>query len=151
MAITRWDPMNELQALTRRMEHVFETFGTPRFMDRGIASAGGLLESVPVVDVYEDKEEIIFRAEVPGMEQKDVEVVMEDNALTLRGTRKLQREDKRENYIRIEAEYGAFSRSFPLPSTVDRDKIRAEMKNGVLEIHVPKREGAKGKTIPVHT
>ncbi|MHB8875825.1 MAG: Hsp20/alpha crystallin family protein [Myxococcaceae bacterium] len=104
----------------------------------------------PAVDVYEDREEIVLRAEVPGMEQKDIEVLLEDSTLTLRGERKLVREDKKENYRRIETEVGVFARTFSMPSTIDPDKIRADLHNGVLEIHVAKKEGARAKSIPVN-
>ncbi|MBS2027651.1 MAG: Hsp20/alpha crystallin family protein [Deltaproteobacteria bacterium] len=146
MAITRWDPLSELRNLSHRMERAFapfQSFGSFEPL-RAVEE-----ESWPNVDVYEDKEEVVFRAELPGIEQKDVEVVLEDSTLTIRGERKLFNEEKRENYRRIETGYGAFSRSFALPSTIDRDKLRAEMKKGVLEVHVPKREGAKGKNIPI--
>lgn len=105
----------------------------------------------PTVDIYEDKEEIVCRAELPGMEQKDVDVRLEDSTLTLQGQRRLFKEEKKENYQRIESSYGQFSRSFALPSTIDRDRIRAEMKHGVLEVRIPKREGAKGKSIPIES
>ncbi|MGI5860593.1 MAG: Hsp20/alpha crystallin family protein [Myxococcales bacterium] len=142
MAITRWDPLSEMRALARRMERTFEPILEGTF-------EGPLLQAWPPVDVYEDKDEVVFRAELPGIERKNVEVVLEDSTLTLRGERRLEREEKRENYQRIESAYGHFSRSFSLPSTIDRDKVRADMKEGVLEVHVPKREGARGKTIPI--
>lgn len=141
MAITRWDPLTEMRTLARRMERTFE----PLF--EGTLEGAG--EVWPPVDVYEDKEEVVFRAELPGIERKNVEVVLEDSTLTLRGERRLEREEKRENYQRIESAYGHFTRTFSLPSTVDRDKVRADMKEGILEVHVPKREGARGKTIPI--
>lgn len=105
----------------------------------------------PNVDIYEDKEEIVCMVELPGMDIKDVEIRLEDSTLTIQGERKMTREDKKENYVRVEANYGSFSRSFTMPSTIDKDRIRAEFKNGVLEIHLPKRAEAKGRTIPIHT
>ena len=141
MAITRWDPLTEMRTLARRMERTFE----PLFE----GALEGVGEVWPPVDVYEDKEEVVFRAELPGIERKNVEVVLEDSTLTLRGERRLEREEKRENYQRIESAYGHFTRTFSLPSTVDREKVRADMKEGILEVHVPKREGARGKTIPI--
>lgn len=151
MAIARWDPLSEFRTLTRRMERAFEPFGIGMPSEAGMGMGTELGVNTPAVDIFEDKEELIFRCELPGMEQKDVEVVLEDGSLTIRGQRKLNREDRRENYLRIESSYGQFTRSFALPVSVDKDKIRADMKNGVLEVHVPKREGAKGKTIPIHT
>ncbi len=147
MPITRWDPMQELRAMTRQMERAFSPlWGTPRTL---LEPSPLATTDWPAVDIYEDKEELIFRVEAPGMEQKDVEAVIEDSTLTVRGERSLYREDKKENYQRMESTYGTFSRSFSLPSTIDRDKIRAQMHNGVLEVHIPKREGAKGKAIPI--
>ncbi len=148
MALTRWNPMAEMANLSRTMEQMFE----PLVRDEGVLRPINFMrtEIFPRVDIYEDKDEILFRAELPGMERKDVEVVMDDNNLTIRGERKLEREDKREYYHRIECAYGLFHRVFQLPTTVDHDKIRAEMRNGVLYVHVPKREGARGKPIAIH-
>ena len=147
MAMTRWNPMSEMANLTRTMEHMLEPF----VHDEDIRPTNYLRTEVfPRVDIYEDKDEILFRAEMPGLERKDVEVVMDDNNLTIRGERKLERDDKREYYHRIECAYGVFHRGFVLPTTVDHEKIRAEMRNGVLYVHVPKREGARGKPIAIH-
>jgi HSP20 family protein len=148
MAITRWDPMHDMRHFTRHMERMFEPFahmvepwGHEHEMHHDVM--------FPCVDIYEDKEEITFRCELPGMERKHVELRVEENYLTVRGERHLDREEKKENYHRIESTYGAFSRTFTLPLTADREHVRAEMKDGVLVIHVPKREGAKGKTIAI--
>jgi HSP20 family protein len=127
------------------MERNFDTL--PSGVTPSIEPWGGGLVAFPNVDVYEDREEIVFRAELPGMEQKDVELVIEDSTLTMRGERKLFNQEKRENF---ESSYGTFARSFGLPGTIDREKIRAEMKGG-LEVHIPKREGARGKSIPIRT
>lgn len=144
MNIVRWDPMRDLRQLSHRIE---QSLGTFPAMEAEWPSAQ--MGAWPAVDVYEDREELVFRAELPGLEQKEVEVMLEDHTLTLRGERKLHREDKRENYQRIESSYGNFTRSFTLPATVDQDRVRAEMRSGILEVHVPKREGARGKTIPI--
>ncbi|HUB07697.1 MAG TPA: Hsp20/alpha crystallin family protein [Myxococcales bacterium] len=150
MAITRWDPMSELRAFTRQMERSFgPLMGSPSrfFAEREpLAYATG---EWPTVDVYEDQEEVLFRVEAPGMSQKDIQVQVEDSTLALRGEKTLNRSEKKENYQRLESFSGTFYRAFSLPSTIDRDKVKAEMKNGVLEIHVPKREGAKAKMIPI--
>lgn len=153
MSLTRWDPLREMRSLTRRVEQALDpaTAGLAgtTFDPWSTWSAGP--GAFPTADLYEDREEIIIRAEMPGMEQKDVEVLLEDSTLTLRGEHKLKREDHKENYVRIESAVGSFSRSFSLPSTIDRDKISADMKNGVLEVHIPKREGAKAKAIPIRS
>lgn len=150
MSLVRWDPMREFQRMSRRLEAAIEPFSMPPALTEGEGLTSRWM-NWPNVDVYEDREEICLRAELPGMEQKEIEVVMEDSTLTLRGERKLFRDDKRENYQRVESAYGAFARSFAMPSTIDREKIRAEMHHGILEVHVPKREGARGKSIPIKT
>jgi HSP20 family protein len=151
MAITSWDPFTEMRSLARRFERLMEplTSAAPTAFREPMRYFGEGFW--PNVDVYEDKEEIVCWAELPGMDIKDVEIRLEDSTLTIQGERKLWREDKKENYQRVESNYGAFARSFSLPSTIDRDRIRAEFKNGILEIHIPKRAEAKGKTIPIHT
>jgi HSP20 family protein len=103
----------------------------------------------PAVDIYEDEDAVTLRAELPGVEPKDVDVRFENGVLTLRGERKLEQEEKRENYHRVERSYGTFTRSFALPGTVDAEKIRAEAKNGILAIVLPKRSEAKPRAIQV--
>ena len=147
MAITRYDPVQEMRTLARRMERAFEPM-------LNTAEPYGLYEgqreeAYPHVDVYEDVNEIVIRADLPGLERKNVELIIEEGTLTLRGERRLEREDKRENYRRVECWYGNFARTFALPPTVDREKVRAEMREGVLYVHVPKREGAKPRTITI--
>ena len=103
----------------------------------------------PTVDVFEDTEGVTFKFDLPEVDGKDVEVRLEDGTLSIRGERKLEREDKPEGYHRIERAYGTFARSFTLPPTLDQDKVNAEHKNGVLRIFVPKRAEAKPKSINV--
>ena len=147
MAIIRRDPLQDIRSLSRRMEQAME----PILSWMSPFERESLMAQVyPSVDIYEDREELVLRAEVPGMEQKEIEVLMEDGSLTLRGERHLYREDKRENYRRVESTAGSFSRSFTMPPGIERDKVRADLKNGVLEIHVPKKEAAKAKNIPVN-
>ena len=105
----------------------------------------------PAVDSLEKEGNLILRAELPGMEEKDIELVLEGQVLTLRGERKLENEDRKENYCRIERRYGAFSRSFTLPDTADREKIHAGYNNGVLTVTIPQRPEAKPREIPVNT
>jgi len=103
----------------------------------------------PAVDVFEDTEGVTFKFDLPEVDGKDVEVRLEEGTLSIRGERKLEREDKREGYHRIERAYGTFARNFTLPPTLDPDKVTAEHKNGVLRIFVPKRAEAKPKSINV--
>jgi len=103
----------------------------------------------PAVDIFETESEIVVKAELPGMDRKDIGLNLEKNVLTLRGERGFEKETKDENYHRIERSYGAFSRSFSIPATVDEEKIRADYKDGVLKIVLPKKEQAKPKQIRI--
>ena len=104
-----------------------------------------------MVDILEEEGAIVIKAESPEVDEKDVEISIQGDTLTIRGERKLEREDKKDNYHRIERSYGSFSRSFTLPENVNRDKISAESKDGVLRVTLPKRQPEKSKsvTIPV--
>ena len=103
----------------------------------------------PSVDVYEDGEQFRLHAELPGLKKEDVKINLKEGVLTLRGERKFEDEQKKDNYYRLERSYGSFARSFTLPKTVDPEKIRATMKDGVLEITIPKKPEAKPKEIKV--
>jgi HSP20 family protein len=150
MAIVRWEPFRDLLAMQDRMNRLFN-----ETLVRDVPLYGGEAASLarwaPAVDVYETGDNILVKAELPGLDPKDVEVRLEDNTLFLRGERKLEKEVKEENYHRIERSYGSFSRSFTLPSPVDADKVSAEYKDGVLTLSMPKREEAKRKTIKIRT
>ncbi len=104
----------------------------------------------PPVDIYEDDQRLAFKVEVPGIDEKDINVEIENNVLTVRGERKLLRDMKEENFRRMERRYGAFSRSFTFPSTVDPEKIEANYSHGVLAIQMPKRAEARAKQIKVN-
>ncbi len=104
----------------------------------------------PPADVYEDDQRLAFKVEVPGIDEKDARVEVENNVLTVRGERKLEKDIKEENFRRKERHYGAFSRSFTLPTSVDPDKIEANYTHGVLTIEMPKRAEAKAKQIKVN-
>lgn len=117
---------------------------------------GSFLESLerreswnPSVDILEKDDKLILRAELPGMTEKDIDLKLEGNTLTLKGERKMDNEDKKSNYHRVESFYGSFTRSFRLPDTVDLDKIKAEYKNGVLTVTFPQKPEAKPREIPV--
>jgi HSP20 family protein len=103
----------------------------------------------PAVDIFETEGEIVVKAELPGMDRKDITLNLEKNVLTLRGERRFEKETKEENYHRIERAYGGFSRAFSIPATVDDEKIRADYKDGVLQIVLPKKEQAKPKQIRI--
>jgi len=103
----------------------------------------------PAVDVLQKDGNLVLRAEIPGVEQKDIEVQLDGNVLTLKGERKLECEEDRDNYYRMERYSGTFARSFKLPETVDRDKINADYKDGVLTVTIPQRPELKPREIPV--
>jgi HSP20 family protein len=103
----------------------------------------------PAVDIFETEGEIVVKAELPGMERSDIALHLENNVLTLKGERRFEKETKEENYHRIERSYGSFSRAFSIPAIVDEDKIRADYKDGVLKIALPKKDQAKPKQIKI--
>jgi len=144
MAIVRYNPFRELRTMQEQMN---------RLLDLAWNREGGeeLKEGVwqPSVDIYEDEESVVIKAEVPDIDQKDIEVRIEDNTLILKGERKLDQSIRKENYHRVERYYGPFQRSFSLPPTIDQEKIKANCERGVLTIILPKREEKKPKQITV--
>jgi HSP20 family protein len=146
MTLTKWDPFKDLVTLQDRMNRLFdESVRNVRPGDEALSSA---IWS-PAVDIYETEDEVVVKAELPEVNQKDIDVQIENSTLTLRGERKFNKETKKENFHRIERAYGSFSRSFTLPSTIDQEKIRADYRDGILKISMPKREETKPKQIKV--
>jgi len=146
MAITRWDPFQELNLITSRMNRLFhDTYGQGS-TDENLTTAA----FVPPVDIYEDEHNITLKIEVPGIEQKDIDVRLENNTLTVRGERKFEKEEKEENFHRVERRYGSFFRAFTLPNTVDAESVKANYENGVLKIALAKKAEAKPKQIKVN-
>jgi HSP20 family protein len=141
MAImTRWEPFRDLARLQDEVNRLFD--------DR-VYRAGESVGWTPACDIYEDEESVTLRFELAGVEAKDVDVRFENGVLTVRGERKLEKEDQREKYHRVERSYGTFTRSFTLPGTLDPERIKAEAKNGVLAITLPKKAEAKPRAIQV--
>jgi HSP20 family protein len=145
MAVVRWDPFRDLNMLQDRMNRLFDDAGHGWRNNEPAATTTWS----PAVDIFETESEIVVKAEVPGMDRKDIGLNLEKNVLTLKGERGFEKETKDENYHRIERSYGAFSRSFSIPATVDEEKIRADYKDGVLKIVLPKKEQAKPKQIRI--
>ena len=146
MAITRWDPFQELNLLHDRMNRLFqENYGAGRG-DEALSTAS----FVPPVDIYEDEHNITLKLEVPGIDQKDIDVRLENNTLTVRGERKFEKEEKEENFHRVERRYGTFYRAFTLPNTVDAENVQADYDNGVLKVKLAKKAEAKPKQIKVN-
>jgi HSP20 family protein len=148
MTIVRWEPFRDLVGLQDRMNRMFDESyrGVGRSHGEDWALGGSW---APAVDIYDHEGNIVLKAELPGVDPKDVDVRLENNTLTLRGERKLDTEIQQESYHRVERTYGAFARSFTLPSVVDQEKIKADYKDGVLKVTLPKREEAKPKQINI--
>ena len=148
MAIVRFEPFRDQVTFQDRMSRIFDdAFRASRGASEEEWALGG--SWAPSVDIYEQDGNLVLKAELPGIDPKDVDVRVENNVLTLSGERKLDSEVKKENYHRVERSYGAFSRSFTLPNVVDTDKIKAEFKDGVLRLVLPKKEEAKPKQISI--
>ncbi len=144
MAITRWDPFREVVALQNRMNTLFGNLNTEN------ESALTTASFIPAVDVYEDDKKVVLKLEVPGIEEKDLDVSVENNTLTVKGERKFEKEEKEENFHRIERRYGSFYRAFTLPSTVDTENVAAKYEAGVLKLELTKKPEAQPKQIKVN-
>jgi HSP20 family protein len=145
MAMMRWDPFRELGLLQDRMNRLFEDAGRGWRADEPSATTSWS----PAVDIYETEGEIIVQAELPGVERNDITLNLENNVLTLKGERRFEKETKQENYHRIERSYGTFSRTFSIPAIVNDEKIRADYKDGILKIALPKKDQVKPKQIKI--
>ena len=146
MTMVRFEPFRELATMQDRINRIFGDAYTRRY-DDDLTQRG---EWLPPVDIYENaNQEIVLKAELPGLAREDIHLRVENNTLTLRGERKRESEVKQEQYHRVERSYGAFSRSFALPTRIDTDKVRAEFKEGVLSITLPVKAEAKPRQIEV--
>ena len=147
-SLIRWQPFRELTSMQDRMNRLFdEFFGRRGPLTFETEESWGF---APPVDIYEDAHKLTFKVEIPGMEEKDLKVEIEDNTLTVSGERKVEKEIKEEHFRRKERHCGTFSRSFALPASVDTEKIEANYANGMLAIEFPKRAEAKPKQIKVN-
>jgi HSP20 family protein len=142
--LTRWDPFRELSSIQDRMNRLFQD----QYAGREESLVSGSF--VPAVDVYEDEQSIQLKFEVPGIDEKDIDIRLENNTLTVRGERKFEQEQKEENFQRIERRYGSFTRSFTLPNVVNTEDVQAEYDKGVLTVRLAKRAEAKPKQIKVN-
>jgi len=144
--LTRWDPFREFSTLQDRMNRLFrDSYGS-----EGREEALTTTTFAPPVDVYEDEQNVTLKIEVPGIEEKDIDVRIENNTLTVHGERKFEKEEKEENYRRVERQYGSFTRTFTLPTTVDAEQVTADYDKGVLKIKLAKKAEAKPKQIKVN-
>ena len=145
MAIIRWDPFKDIVTLRDRMNRLFEEAFAGRGEEREMISGSWY----PNVDIHENDKELVLTAELPGVDEKDIDIETEGNTLIIKGKREMEKETKEEDYHRIERSYGSFYRSFSLPSNVYLDKIKAEYNDGVLRITMPKKAELKPKKVNV--
>src|SRR6202008_2580977 len=143
MAITRWDPFREVAALQNRVNSLFRAFNEGE-------SSLTTTNFIPAVDIYEDEKRIVLKLEVPGIPEKDLDVTVENNTLVVKGERKFEKEEKEENFHRIERRYGSFSRAFTLPTTVETENVQASYEAGVLKLELNKKPEAQPKQIKVN-
>ena len=149
-AVTPWRPFMDLARWDRDMERIMgDFFGRrPWWPERWFRTEGMEL-TAPVVDLFEEKDDIVVKAELPGIEKDNIEVNLADHTLTIKGEKKKEEEIKEENYYRAERSYGSFVRTLELPKDVHTDKVKATFKNGILEVRLPKTEEAKAKEVKV--
>ena len=146
MAIVRWEPFRDLVTAQREFDRLFRD----AFSSQHGETEASTRTWAPPVDIYENGDNLVLKAELPGVNPDDVEVRVEDNTLYLKGERKFEKEVKEQNYHRVERSYGTFARSFSLPNSIEPDKVTAEYKDGVLTLTMPKKEEAKPKTIKIN-
>jgi HSP20 family protein len=143
-SITRFDTFQGLSGLQEQVNRLFDT----SFPGRSDNSA--LTTWAPAVDIYETENELVVKADLPDINEKDLDVRIENNTLTIRGERKFEKKVTEDNYLRVERTYGSFSRSFSLPNTVNSEAIKADYKNGVLTVELPKRAESKPKQVKIN-
>ncbi len=142
--ISRWEPFRGLSTLHDQVNRLFN-----ETVLRGHGEDSALTTWSPAVDIYETENELVVKADLPDVSEKDIDVRVENNLLTVRGERKFEKSVSEDNYLRVERSYGAFSRSFSLPNTVNAEQIQVEYKNGVLTVTMPKREESKPRQVKV--
>ena len=146
MALVRWDPFRELEEVSDRLNRMFARPATQATNGKENMIVA---DWTPSVDISETEGEYQIKAEIPDVKKEDVKVTLEDGVLAIQGERKYEKEEKGKKYHRIERSYGSFVRTFSLPDVIDEDKVKAEFKDGVLNLHLPKSEKAKPKAIDV--
>ena len=147
MTLVRWNPLKEVPVLQNRINRMFDDFFPDGILE-GIRGMEGTWN--PVVDIYDTNDSTVIKADLPGIKKEDIAINIEGNVLSLSGERNVDEEVKKENFYRRERAWGMFKREFTLPSTVDHDKIKADFKDGVLKIEIPKPEEKKPKAITVN-
>lgn len=148
-ALTRWNPFREMEELQRRMSTLFDWSPFRRSSLISDEEAITAPEWAPLVDIVEDDKEYLIKVELPEVNKDDVKVTVEGDTLTISGERKAEKEEKGRKFHRVERYYGRFERSFTIPDDADADNVKAEFKDGVLRVHLPKSEKARPKQIEV--
>ncbi len=138
-------PLADVAVLQNRLNSIFSDFARPDGEQESLAMGS----FIPPVDVYEDEHQVVLKLEVPGIKQDDLDVRVENQTLTVKGERKFEKDEKEENFHRIERRYGSFTRSFTLPQTVDTGAVKAGYDAGVLTVALAKKEAAKPKQVKV--
>ena len=151
--VAPWRPFSELARMERDMERMFEDFWTRPWFGLGWPRRFRALEEVapraPAIETYEEKDDVVVKAELPGMKKEDLELNISDNLLTIKGEKKKEEEVKEKGYYYSERSYGSFTRTVEIPKDVQTDKVKANFKDGVLEIRLPKTEEAKRKEVTI--
>jgi HSP20 family protein len=143
--LTRWEPLRELATLQNRINRLVRESYSPEGPEEALTTTS----FAPPVDIYEDEHNVTLKMEVPGIDEKDLNVRVESNTLTVHGERKIEKEEKEENFRRVERQYGSFTRSFTLPSSLDTENVQANYDKGMLEIRLAKRAETKPKQVKV--
>jgi HSP20 family protein len=147
MALVRWEPVRELTSLQNEMNRLFNTFfDTPT---TGNGNGGSLRRWIPPMDLVETDDHFVLKADLPGLDESDVNIEVEDNVLTVSGERKAEHEDSREGYVRVERAYGSFRRSLTLPEGVNAEAVTASFEKGVLQVSIPKPEQRKPRKVAI--
>jgi HSP20 family protein len=147
--ITRWEPAREFSGLQDRLNRMHRLF-RESYSSEAPEEALTTTSFAPPVDIYEDEHTISLKMELPGMDEEDIDVRIEGNTLAVHGERKFEKDEKEENYRRIERQYGSFTRSFTLPSSVDPSQVSAHYDKGVLKVNLAKKAEAKPKQIKIN-
>jgi HSP20 family protein len=146
MALIRWEPVRELNTIQSEMNRLFNTFFDASAHDDGHTPTR---RWVPAMDLVENTDELVLRADLPGLSEEDVKIEVEDNVLTVRGQRKSEHEERKDGYFRVERAFGSFHRSLTLPEGVDPEKVTANFDRGVLEVRIPKPEQRKPRKVTI--
>lgn len=148
MALVRWEPVRELTSLQNEMNRLFNTFFDHPTTGNG-GNGASIRRWIPAMDLVESDDHFVLKADLPGLDEADVNIEVEDNVLTVSGERNAEHDDSREGYVRVERAYGAFRRSLTLPDGVDPDAVSASFDKGVLEVRIPKPEQRKPRKVAI--